>query len=141
MSLKADKFVPKRVRVQENQVTHELERTVLDQPQLAAERIRGVIEQEWMRLGNTEDARRMKDKVAGFLAGMYQHCDSDLSHEAVLARLVMVLARRNAEMSETITRMCQEVRPCPATASNGSGSTPAPTSAGTIPTVPNEEPR
>ena len=103
---KLDKFAhPKRVRSSMDQVTGEMSHVILDPIQLAAERVRNVIEAEAMRLG-IEDARRMKDKVAGFLAAMYPHCDSDLARDPVNA-LVMVLSRRLAICAELLSK-CAE---------------------------------
>lgn len=98
------KYIPKRVRVLEDQITHELTRVILDDVQLAFERVAANLEAQSMPFSRG-DRMRYLDKLCGFLARMYEHTDADVDRDN-WAALVMVLSRRNATMSETITRMC-----------------------------------
>lgn len=104
----SDKYIPKRVRKELDQVTSQMTHVILDAPQLAYQRALAAIEREAMQLRGTDYGRFM-DKLAGGVALLYPHCDSDVDRD-VWAALVMVLSRRNATMSETITRMCSEAK-------------------------------
>ncbi len=87
------RFDEKRVRVSQNAVTGELEHTIIDDVQKAFERVASVMESEAMKL-SISDARRYKDKLAGVLALMYPHCDSDQEPADPKDRLILVLSRR-----------------------------------------------
>ena len=51
------RFQPRTVRMSENQVTHELERTILDKPQLAFERLAAFFDREALAMNSGEMAK------------------------------------------------------------------------------------
>lgn len=100
------KYTPKRVRVVEDQITHELTRTILDDVQLAFERVAANLEAQSMPFSRG-DRMRYLDKLAGFLARMYEHTDADQEPADVKDRLILVLSRRLAICSALLTK-CAE---------------------------------